>query len=92
MKTVSAVNKFTPGPWNKIGEGDNNISVGTETLAVCNIGATTAEAWADARLIAAAPDLLAALEMALDASQNCIGDVSWEDTAIAAVARARGQE
>lgn len=46
----------------------------------------------DARIIAAAPDLLAALQMALDASLNCIDDHSWEDAAIAAIAKATGKE
>lgn len=49
------------------------------------------EAIADARLIAAAPDLLAALQMALDASLHGIDDHSWEDAAIAAIARATGE-
>jgi hypothetical protein len=42
------------------------------------------------RLVDAAPELLAALEMALDASENCINDKSWEDAARAAIARAKG--
>ena len=41
----------------------------------------------DAQLIAAAPDLLEALKMALEAPDD---DRSWEDDAIAAIARATG--
>lgn len=57
----------------------------------CYTAATEAQGAANARLIASAPDLLAALKMALDASEHCIDDKSWEDDARAAIAKARGE-
>lgn len=46
---------------------------------------------ARADLIAAAPELLEALRLALEAAQQGVDDYSWEDTALSAIAKARGQ-
>lgn len=57
--------QFTPGPW---GRHDTNIYVGDTVLVCCpknhwsNIELPEAEKLANARLIASAPELLAALE------------------------------
>lgn len=94
----------TPGPWSAWNFNDDprHVAVGPEAggLAVADIVAcnahgcytaeTEAKGIANARLIAASPELLDALEMALDASENCINDKSWEDAARAAIARAKG--
>jgi len=45
-----------------------------------------------ARQVALLPELLDTLAMALDASENCIDDKSWEDDARALIAKARGGE
>ena len=55
-------NKHTPGPWGVKGWRVTIPGTGEVTLAAP--GVTTATADANARLISAAPELLAALEMA----------------------------
>ena len=62
--------KFTPGPWAKIATGDS-LSIAAKAgetswkdvaIVAMPTGTTKAEKQANARLIAAAPELLAALE------------------------------
>lgn len=80
---------YTSGPWqvNTDSRGLFITITNHQSVPVADrIGDT-----ATAALIAAAPDLLAALQMALDASQNCIADRSWEDAAIAAIEAATKQ-
>lgn len=88
----------TPGPWMLamhpgmpfIHANDNTESGIAEIFDSDFIDSDTKEA--NARLIAAAPDLLAALEQAL-AESGCDGDLcmhQWHDAARAATARARG--
>lgn len=81
-------NQHTPGPW--------RFEESTKTIRAVpqNYWLATMDSWdgavdheANARLIAAAPDLLEALELALVAT-----DGNWEDRARAAIAKARGQE
>ena len=59
------MNKHTPGPWNRI-KGDRNVysASGTvcKTPAIIGGGSAATNWEANARLIAAAPDLLEALE------------------------------
>lgn len=89
---------YTSGPW--INDGDtisarvDHQNSDTYIAPICEIDTDWSPdiARANARLIASAPDLLAALQMALDASQNCIADRSWEDAAIAAIAKATGEQ
>ena len=81
------MNKFTPGPWKCVGTlvyFSNNA--GGIDLRACP------DSEANARLIAAAPDLLEALE-AIIASECRQPDVGCAWTkARAAIARARGEE
>lgn len=66
---------YTPGPWSILPNGHcvsgpdpMNPEIGISGVAMCGMARRTeAEARANARLIAAAPDLLAALQWALDA-------------------------
>jgi hypothetical protein len=60
------MNKHTPGPWNiflPASEGDH-LCIETEAESVCDVVLTKSDArqLANAHLIAAAPELLAALE------------------------------
>ncbi len=57
----------------------------------CGHGVSMDEAKANARLIAAAPDLLAALETALDICPQDMLDIVWAVEARAAIAKARGE-
>lgn len=79
----------TQGPWfldqygHVYGWDVPQPHLGTSTsVHIC-----TPATFADRALIAAAPELLAALKMALEAPDD---DRSWEDDAIAAIARATG--
>ena len=78
----------TPGPWMQ--EYDGAVAIGEQVcIPVDHCGPDDvphAERKANARLIAAAPDLLAALQMALDADQD---SALWRETARAAIAKAR---
>lgn len=96
--------KHTPGPWRT----DNNIGRKSELGVVadaapcviatmCNAKAWPVEAKANARLIAAAPDLLAALEKLID--HVAITNIGKRDGVIAisldhgraAIAKAKGE-
>ncbi|QHJ79344.1 MAG: hypothetical protein [Bacteriophage sp.] len=102
---MSESKKFTPGPWNNMPK--------TEYVPICKqdeaglalgfINSTnlerTAEGKANAYLIAAAPDLLEALEKALDALAHCRADIGYSSmqtrtahTADKAIKKARGQQ
>ena len=82
---------YTPGPWT-IANGENRrvylINHGRD--AVGEIVYTDTRNPADARLIAAAPDLLACLLDVLDANGDL--DVMDFDRYRAAIAKATGQE
>ena len=64
--------KFTPGPWGCESSQKNLIDITTETLEIAELWSEDRECklgpqeWADAHLIAAAPDLYAALESAVE--------------------------
>lgn len=98
----------TPGPWDlyqpysnvwqvfPAQDGDDH-SICRVSMTYCEVGKggknVPSENEANARLIAAAPELLEALEgalIALDADTSR-GRESWEDDAREAVAKARGQ-
>ena len=75
------MNKFTPGPWTHEGQGDitgiEDNGFGRGPVDVCSVYLRTVEGRheANARLIAAAPDLLAALEsLACSAPSACCVD------------------
>ena len=98
--------KHTPGPWKLNTDGDTGMndsgcildSIGhvivTDIYGTFKNGRTTGEAEANARLIAAAPDLLVAVEMAEDYIQHIRPKVpAWYvQTIKAAIAKARGGE
>lgn len=87
--------KITPGPW-FLGEptevfADNaNLVL---SIARCGVrfGLTYCEATANARLIAAAPDLYEALEAALECL-DMTGGTEPYDSGMAALAKARGEQ
>ena len=89
--------KHTPGPWrsrNRLGSGNwkDERSIGVESFEwiiadVCGDIDHTDEARANARLIAAAPDLLEALA---DLVENGLGTEAVK-RARAAIAKARGE-
>ena len=75
----------TPGPWTIQG-----AYIGTDDVHIAQVkgegrGVNSQRAEANSMLIAAAPDLLDALKMALEAPDD---DRSWEDYAIAAIKKA----
>lgn len=77
------MSEHTPGPWvvGNVGE----VVAGGTTLA--DVYGDDEQADVDARLIAAAPDLLAALELLLPYLEDCRMDIE----ARAAIAKARGK-
>ena len=87
--------KHTPGPWRyELGRNDRPPYVirGSEGGCVV-VGMTAARQDADARLIAAAPDLLAALESIVSDHEFCGDDWgsrrdAWIETARAAITKA----
>ena len=75
----------TPGPWTIQG-----AFIGTDDAHIAQVkgegrGVNSQRAEANSMLMAAAPDLLDALKMALEAPDD---DRSWEDYAIAAIKKA----
>lgn len=80
---------YTSGPWHVGTDSRGHFLTVTNHQSIPVAGGIGDAA--TAALIAAAPDLLAALRMALDASLHCIDDRSWEDAAIAAIEAATKQ-
>ena len=98
---MSAV-KHTPGPWVAQERSNSMIDIhhslgavkGAITLSLCRV--QSRESWieeskANARLIAAAPDLLEALLGLLNADAPAIYTPRLWDSARAAVAKAKGE-
>ena len=90
------MSEHTPGPWSIAGRG-YTIFGPDDAVVISSFDAETEEEeeryLANARLIAAAPDLLAALEEAVRSSEvSRMGGMSWDemDRARAAIAKARG--
>lgn len=90
------MSKHTPGPWH-VSDG----WVQTDTSAVCMISrhALDERELADARLIAAAPDLLEALELILETRiqekhmwSASPGESPLHDRCLAAIAKAKGEQ
>ena len=89
--------KHTPGPW-AVSASETRVIAPMRHVICADIqGRTFAECQANARLIAAAPDLLDALELAMSYIRNDHGrnplDVRREavDAAGAAIAKAKGE-
>jgi hypothetical protein len=78
----------TPGPW-KLFEEHLGIHFGPHQGGI-HLHKDTPNSLANARLIAAAPDLLFALEIILDCERNKLDSASWY-LGKEAVAKARGQ-
>lgn len=93
--------KHTPGPWTMHPRGEDGAEVRAITsVAWCGIASTHGasgsqviradEAQANARLIAAAPDLLAACEAIIDAATPWAPDTPALMMVRAAIAKAKG--
>lgn len=82
------MNTFSPGPWG-IGDGDEVYSI----AAYCSVAMVCLhnEGKANARLIAAAPDLFDALQTALHALDGIMDRGTAMDKGLAALAKARGE-
>lgn len=97
MKTTIEKAQHTPGPWRIVRDEDGCFEIADENGLLINKtvarGGTTNRA--NARLIAAAPDLLEACESALIALTNP-GSENWRQTALtdirAAIAKAEGRQ
>jgi hypothetical protein len=90
MTTTNATH--TPGPWELTQYGAVVRKDGHgQTVVYTDNGESCINGEANARLIAAAPDLLAALEMVMDAAEDGgdMNDIDW-DMIRAAIARAEG--
>ena len=90
--------KHTPGPWTHEGNGDitgiEDNGFGRGPVDVCSVYLRTVKGRteANARLIAAAPELLAALQM-IAGELPCIDNLmSDKDIARAAIAKAQGEQ
>jgi hypothetical protein len=95
--------KHTPGPWNirhsSDGSGDFGIAAGGNVLAECfaairHLNERSPEAFANARLIAAAPDMIDAIRQWQSAERD--GDeremANARSSRDAAIARAEGKQ
>jgi len=88
----------TPGPWTQHGRGISKDSYECQyAIASCDSPVPAEEAEANAKLICAAPDLLAALQAAFDAwysdrRHSQIHEPEWVGMARAAIAKAQGNE
>ena len=82
------MNKHTPGPWTYEQISNNAYVIDENGSAVMLYRNPDDEMKANARLIAAAPELLEALEWAVD---NPHDDAYWISQARAAIAKAKGK-
>lgn len=87
--------KWTPGPW--LADGASVYEERDDFSVICNLWSSSLPQWeANARLIAAAPDLLDALERCLNFIANTESEmgVTLEcgDKARAAIAKAKGKD
>ena len=102
---MSESNKFTPGPWVIIPGGDEwsqgriaTIEPAPETMleinywTVAEVNNRRHESAANALLIAAAPDLLEALEAVMRAHDLGTHNFNAHDLATKAISKARGQQ
>jgi len=101
MKTPTVKKpKHTPGPWHQCGEGIRDNSgkcpglIGQATDLWWSVKTPIAERRANARLMAAAPCLLAALQQWQEFARNnyAAGDVSFMAATDAAILKATGGE
>lgn len=83
------MSKHTPGPWARYGSIIRSIACNDRKIA--DVRVIDDEGQANARLMAAAPDLLEALEAALTILTDSVGDFDY-DKAMAAIAKAKGEQ
>lgn len=83
--------QHTPGPWTRNRHDDIHDANGDLVCGAC--GPEAADQEANARLIAAAPDLLAALSAAFihERPSSPATKPAWWDLAAAAIAKAEGR-
>ncbi len=83
--------KHTAGPWHLDTRPDSSVEIQDTNAVPVAVLTLRLQRNANARLIAAAPDLLAALEQVLDASEDNgdMSDIDWNGIR-AAIARAKG--
>ncbi len=74
----------TPGPWEIIATGTHRMSVKADMASVATVSVTNVKSSFNARLIAAAPDLL---EVLLEIKQH---GLSWDDRYDAVIEKAKG--
>ena len=86
------MSKHTPGPWRVVKDPTNlSLQVYGQTLALFECWRRSDEQTelANARLVAAAPDLLEALKEVF-ADHDAVNRLSWVNRAAAAIAKATG--
>lgn len=80
--------KHTPGPWN-VAFGEDGLVIDAPESGICTVDSPLSERAANAKLIAAAPDLLEALNTLLYVDPvNHYGLMEAESKAIAAIKKA----
>lgn len=67
----------TPGPWRAENDDPTFLILGEDRVYIAEVGLPGVEMESNARLIAAAPDLLAALERCLAAEDSYFGMKSY---------------
>jgi len=93
--------QFTPGPWKKFSWLNDRYLAVIDSIpdrdgavvanCICHVALTNEDAKANARLIAAAPELLAACEAFIDADSQDGGSLAYV-MAIEAIKKAKGEE
>lgn len=96
------MDKHTPGPWEVRTIDDSLGSIDTvggkfciaqaQEITVADRNAGSPERRANARLIAAAPELIALLQELVDIEGPQPGTAIWADKALAAIAKATGEQ
>ena len=85
----------TPGPWEIDDAAFDGLDIVSPQgrVAMLNNGepCEDADIWANARLIAAAPDMLAALVWAVETADTEQYEADWYAAARAAIAKAKGE-
>lgn len=86
--------KHTPGPWRVVPTGAGNVLIQSDSVSQTVATVHGAEQAANARLIAAAPELLEALQLAVGIIENhpAMGAMAVPPSFRAAIAKAEGRE
>ena len=71
--------KQTPGPWKECGGQVVQAYAPYDTIATTYDDRKPTEDSANAKLIAAAPEMAEALRLTLDAFRECVGHAAWAD-------------